>query len=60
VDGESEWVTVRLSYGSVREARQLLQFADRVEVLSPPEAREELAAAAASVTDLYQRVGEHD
>ncbi|MER5210636.1 YafY family protein [Streptomyces sp. NPDC002838] len=54
-DGTSEWVTARLSYGVLGEARQLLMFADRVEVLSPPEVREELAAAAASVTELYQR-----
>ncbi|WP_053747868.1 helix-turn-helix transcriptional regulator [Streptomyces sp. MMG1533] len=55
-DGESTWVTARLAYGVLGEARQLLQFSDRVEVLSPPEVREELARAAASVTDLYQRV----
>ncbi|MEU3336190.1 helix-turn-helix transcriptional regulator [Streptomyces sp. NPDC002144] len=54
-DGEGEWVTVRLSYGVVPEARQLLQFADHVEVLEPPEVRAEVAAAAASVTELYQR-----
>ena len=57
-DGESEWVTAKLSYRVVPEARQLLVFSDRVEVLSPPEVREELARAAASVTDLYQRVSE--
>ncbi|MCT9080068.1 helix-turn-helix transcriptional regulator [Streptomyces fulvoviolaceus] len=57
-DGTGDWVTARLSYGFVREARQLLAFSDRVEVLSPPQVREELARAAASVTDLYQRVGE--
>jgi predicted DNA-binding transcriptional regulator YafY len=57
-DGENDWVTARLSYGVVREARQLLQFADALEVVSPPEVRAELAAAAASVTELYQRVGE--
>jgi predicted DNA-binding transcriptional regulator YafY len=57
-DGEGEWVTARLSYGVVGEARQLLQFSDRIEVLSPPEVREELARAAASVTGLYQRVVE--
>lgn len=51
--GAGEWVTVRLAYGDVREARQLLQFGDRVEVLSPPEVREELARAAASVAELY-------
>jgi predicted DNA-binding transcriptional regulator YafY len=57
-DGEGEWVTARLSYGFVRETRQLLQFSDRVEVLSPPEVREELARAAASVTKLYQPVAD--
>ncbi|WP_328978329.1 YafY family protein [Streptomyces canus] len=57
-DGESPWVTAWLSLGVVGEARQLLQFSDRVEVLSPPEVREEVARAAASVTGLYQRVGE--
>ncbi|WP_405730971.1 YafY family transcriptional regulator [Streptomyces sp. NBC_00028] len=56
-DDGGDWVTARLSYGVVAEARQLLAFSDRVEVLSPPEVREELARAAASVTDLYQRVG---
>ncbi|MFJ9631214.1 helix-turn-helix transcriptional regulator [Streptomyces sp. NPDC091280] len=56
-DGTHEWVTVRLSYRVVREARQLLQFADALEVVAPPEARAEVIAAAASVTELYQRVG---
>ncbi|MFJ2238720.1 helix-turn-helix transcriptional regulator [Streptomyces sp. NPDC087859] len=55
-DGAGEWVTVRMSYGELGEARQLLQFSDRVEVLSPPEVREELFRAAASVTGLYQQV----
>ncbi|MGW2233598.1 helix-turn-helix transcriptional regulator [Streptomyces sp. NPDC001759] len=59
-DGEGEWVTVGLSYGVVGEARQLLPFADHVEVLTPPEVRAELAAAAASVTALYQRAGNAD
>ncbi len=53
-DGVAEWVAVRLSYGFLPETRQLLAFADRVEVLSPPEVREELAAAAASVAELYR------
>ncbi|MFF9818137.1 helix-turn-helix transcriptional regulator [Streptomyces sp. NPDC014006] len=52
-DGHGEWVTARLSYRVVAEARQLLAFSDRVEVLSPPPVREELARAAASVTRLY-------
>ncbi|POX52343.1 DNA-binding transcriptional regulator [Streptomyces sp. Ru71] len=52
-DGRGDWVTARLSYGVVAEARQLLAFSDRVEVLSPPEVRAELARAARSVTELY-------
>ncbi|CAM5673556.1 WYL domain-containing protein OS=Streptomyces aurantiogriseus OX=66870 GN=GCM10010251_36310 PE=4 SV=1 [Streptomyces aurantiogriseus] len=44
----------RLSYGVLGEARQLLAFSDRVEVLSPSEVGQELRAAAASVTELYQ------
>ncbi|WP_055493594.1 YafY family protein [Streptomyces sp. TP-A0356] len=54
-DGGSPWVTARLSYGFVPEVRQLLMFADWVEIVEPPEAREELARAAASVTELYRR-----
>ncbi|WP_340376082.1 YafY family protein [Streptomyces sp. SS7] len=49
-----DWVTARLSYPSVPATRQLLAFSDRVEVLAPPQVREELRAAAASVTELYQ------
>ena len=52
---EGDWVVARLSYGFVRETRQLLPFTDSVEVLSPPQVREDLRAAAASVTALYQR-----
>ncbi|MFF2164635.1 helix-turn-helix transcriptional regulator [Streptomyces sp. NPDC058175] len=52
-DGRSEWITVRLGYGEVREARSLLSFADNVEVAGPPEIREELARCAAAITGLY-------
>ncbi|MFJ2768147.1 helix-turn-helix transcriptional regulator [Streptomyces sp. NPDC087300] len=52
-DGADEWVTVRLAYGVLGETRTLLPFADHVEVLSPPEVRDELARAAAAVTELY-------
>jgi predicted DNA-binding transcriptional regulator YafY len=55
--GDGEWVTVRLSYGVLGEARGLLQFGDQVEVVSPPEVRAELARAAASVTRLYAGEG---
>ncbi|MFF2474642.1 helix-turn-helix transcriptional regulator [Streptomyces sp. NPDC058066] len=52
-DGRSEWITVRLGYGEVREARSLLSFADNVEVAGPPEIREELARCAAAITGVY-------
>ena len=52
---EEEWVTAHLSYGFLGEARQLLAFGDQVEVLAPPEVREELLRTAASVTELYRR-----
>ncbi|MEV0221542.1 YafY family protein [Streptomyces sp. NPDC050704] len=56
-DGESPWVTARLTYGVVGEARPLLAFGDRLEVLSPPEVREELARVAASVMAVYGGAG---
>ncbi|WP_326711052.1 YafY family transcriptional regulator [Streptomyces sp. NBC_01474] len=52
-DGRSEWITVRLGYGEVREVRSLLSFADNVEVAGPPEIREELARCAAAITGVY-------
>ncbi|MEU6734895.1 helix-turn-helix transcriptional regulator [Streptomyces physcomitrii] len=52
-EGTGEWVTARLAYGVVQEVRSLLAFTDRLEILSPPEAREELARAAAAVAALY-------
>ncbi|WP_327353278.1 helix-turn-helix transcriptional regulator [Streptomyces sp. NBC_01304] len=55
--GDGEWAAVELAYSDVREARSLLSFADRVEVLSPPQVREELARAAASITALYAENG---
>ncbi|MGW5464568.1 helix-turn-helix transcriptional regulator [Streptomyces sp. NPDC003996] len=53
-DGESDWVTARLTFPVPRAVRQLLAFSDQVELLDPPEARAELLAAARSVTALYQ------
>ncbi|MFE0177095.1 helix-turn-helix transcriptional regulator [Streptomyces sp. NPDC059002] len=52
-DGASEWIAVVLGFGVVGETRTLLPFGADVEVLSPPEARAELARAAAAVTELY-------
>ncbi|MGW7823301.1 helix-turn-helix transcriptional regulator [Streptomyces puniciscabiei] len=54
-DGESEWVTARLTYPVLPAVRQLLGFSDQVELLDPPEARAELLAGARSVTALYQQ-----
>ncbi|MFD0413178.1 helix-turn-helix transcriptional regulator [Streptomyces sp. NPDC127108] len=53
-EGAGEWVTVRLVVEEERAARVLLAFSDAVEVLSPPEIREELARAAAAVSALYE------
>ncbi|WP_405890001.1 YafY family transcriptional regulator [Streptomyces sp. NBC_00133] len=48
-----EWAHVELALASTMAARALLAFGESVEVLSPPEAREELAQAAAAVVELY-------
>ncbi|WDM15359.1 WYL domain-containing protein [Streptomyces lavenduligriseus] len=56
-DGESPWVTARLTYPVLRAVRQLLAFSDRVELLDPPEARAELVAGARSVLALYGEAG---
>ncbi|MGB8947095.1 MAG: WYL domain-containing protein, partial [Streptomyces sp.] len=56
-DGTSEWITVRLGFGVIGDARTLLPFAASVEVLSPPEVRAELADAAAAVSELYAGSG---
>ncbi|MEV6050542.1 YafY family protein [Streptomyces sp. NPDC052107] len=53
-DGESDWVTARLTFPVLRAVRQLLAFSDQVELLDPPEARVELLAAARSVAAVYQ------
>ncbi|MEU6959322.1 helix-turn-helix transcriptional regulator [Streptomyces chrestomyceticus] len=54
------WVTVELAFQELRAVRQLLQFSTSLEVLEPPEARAELARAAASVTALYADVRQPD
>lgn len=47
------WVRAELVLPAPQAVRMLLSSADRVEVLSPPEARDELAAAAAAISGLY-------
>ena len=54
VEADGEWTEVQLAYPVLRAVRQLLPHADSVEVLDPPEARAELAAAARAVTELYR------
>jgi predicted DNA-binding transcriptional regulator YafY len=58
VAAEGEWTTVQLAYPALRAVRQLLPHADSVEVLDPPEARAELAAAARAVAQLYRAEAE--
>jgi len=51
-----EWTEVRLRFAAVKPARTLLSFGGNVEVISPPEVRAELAAAAAEIVNLYSNV----
>ena len=62
VDGEDddggddpEWAVVRLRFGGVEAGRILLSFGGDVEVMSPPELRDDLAAVAAATVSLYDR-----
>ncbi|MGW7514731.1 helix-turn-helix transcriptional regulator [Streptomyces sp. NPDC054796] len=56
-EGATDTVDVELDLAVLRAVRQLLQFGTEIEVLGPPEARAELARAAASVTRLYEDDG---
>ncbi len=47
------WTRVELALGSLAAVRVLLAFGESVEVLSPPQARAELARAAAEIVALY-------
>jgi predicted DNA-binding transcriptional regulator YafY len=62
VDGEDddggddpEWAVVRLRFGGVPAARIMLSFGGDVEVVSPPEVRDDLAAVAAATVSRYDR-----
>ncbi|MGD0242448.1 MAG: YafY family protein [Streptosporangiaceae bacterium] len=62
VDGEDddggddpEWAVVRLRFGGVAAARIMLSFGGDVEVVTPPEVRDDLAAVAAATVALYGR-----
>ncbi|WP_329123175.1 helix-turn-helix transcriptional regulator [Streptomyces sp. NBC_01465] len=56
VRGE-EWAEVELALEEVRAVRQLLAYSDSLEVLEPPEARAEMARAAAEVAAIYAAPG---
>ncbi|MBB6171685.1 putative DNA-binding transcriptional regulator YafY [Nocardiopsis mwathae] len=47
------WVPIELTYPVIGGVRQLLQFGASLEVLDPPEAREEVARGAAEISALY-------
>ncbi|MGW8556955.1 helix-turn-helix transcriptional regulator [Streptomyces tubercidicus] len=51
--GAGEWATLDLAFPVLPAVRQLLQFGDSLEVLTPPEARRVMAEAAAALTTLY-------
>ncbi|MDH6125306.1 WYL domain-containing protein [Kitasatospora sp. GP82] len=50
---DGEWTELELGFRTLAEARSLLAFGSEVEVLAPPEARAELARAAAEIAELY-------
>ncbi|MBY8865675.1 helix-turn-helix transcriptional regulator [Streptomyces sennicomposti] len=53
VPRDGGWTEVELAFPALRAVRALLAFGPDVEVLEPPEARAELASAAAAVVGLY-------
>ncbi|WKX68875.1 YafY family protein [Streptomyces sp. XD-27] len=55
---EGEWASAELVYPVLRAVRQLLQFGPDAEVLDPPEARREMARAAAEITAVYGSAGD--
>lgn len=50
---DDDWAEAELSFRALRAVRLLLCFGGSVEVLTPPDARTELACAAREVTELY-------
>ncbi|MFJ1744847.1 helix-turn-helix transcriptional regulator [Streptomyces sp. NPDC088116] len=52
-EADGEWARVRLAYPLLGAVRSLLAFGENVEVLSPPEARQEMTRAAAAVMEMY-------
>ena len=52
-DAGADWAAVSLRFAAVQAARPLLSFGADVEVLWPPEVREDLLAVASAVTACY-------
>ncbi|MDH6144046.1 MULTISPECIES: helix-turn-helix transcriptional regulator [Kitasatospora] len=50
---DDEWAELTFAFGTIGAARTLLPLGADLEVLTPPEARAELARAAAEITELY-------
>jgi predicted DNA-binding transcriptional regulator YafY len=55
---DGEWAELVLVFPVIRAARTLLSFGTDIEVLTPPEARTELAHAATEVARLYAQRGD--
>ncbi|MET9291114.1 WYL domain-containing protein [Streptomyces sp. NPDC003077] len=51
--GAGPWVPVEIVFAELKAVRQLLQFGESLEVLGPPEVRDELGRAVASLLSLY-------
>ncbi|WP_043619600.1 helix-turn-helix transcriptional regulator [Nonomuraea candida] len=52
-DDDPDWARVELAYPVLSAVRHLLQFGPDVEVMTPPEARAEMARAAAEISARY-------
>ncbi|GAB2450970.1 helix-turn-helix transcriptional regulator [Xylanimonas ulmi] len=52
-DAERGWCTVVVRYRDVEAVRQLLQFGDHIEVLTPPSARERIRQLAADLAERH-------
>ncbi|MFG2097905.1 helix-turn-helix transcriptional regulator [Streptomyces sp. NPDC048612] len=52
-DGDGDWAVLDLAFPVLPAIRQLLQFGDSLEVLTPPEARRVMAESAAALTAVY-------
>ncbi|MGJ3507357.1 helix-turn-helix transcriptional regulator [Enemella sp. A6] len=54
-DRENGWCSVVIRYPSIESVRQLLQFGDHIEILTPPTARERVRLLARDLADRHSR-----